>query len=114
MKDTTKVIDNFFNNEADRDLWLKLNAEHQIEWEKSLTWFDSESQTYKPTRQAMNPRSMEAALTVARNQLDCDIEKGVLRKTLEDYLTKDFESLNEMSKEAHRKFIKDFTSLKLI
>lgn len=105
------MIDKFFKTEADRDLWLKLNAEHQIAWEKSLTYFDKATQTHKPTLQALNPRSIESALQVARNQLDYDIGKGVLRYTLEDYLTLSFEELEEKRKLAHKEWIQKFESL---
>lgn len=50
-----------FNSESDRELWIKLNAEQQIEWEKGLTYFDVKTQTHKPTLQALNFRSMEEA-----------------------------------------------------
>ena len=53
---------NFFKTDSERELWIKLNAERQIEWEKGLKYFDKESQTYKPTHQALNHRSMEEAL----------------------------------------------------
>lgn len=105
------MIDTFFKSEADRDLWLRLNAEHQIAWEKSLTYFDKTTQTHKPTQQALNPRSMNSALQVARNQLDYDIKSGVLRYTLEDYLTLSFDELEEKGNLAHKKWIKKFESL---
>jgi len=36
-----------FKTDSERELWIKLNAERQIEWEKGLTYFDKETQTYK-------------------------------------------------------------------
>lgn len=104
-------IDIFFNTESDRDLWLKLNAEHQIAWEKSLTYFDKGTQTYKPTQQALNPRSIDSALQIARNQLDYDIKTGVLRHTLEDYLTLSFEELEEKRNLTQKEWVRKFESL---
>lgn len=106
------MVDVFFETESQRDLWLKLNADHQIEWEKNLTYMCPYDKILKPTQQAMNPRSMATALEIARNQLDYDMEKGVLRCTLTDYLLKSFEELDEMSKERHRKWVEEFKALK--
>jgi len=92
----------FFKSNEDRELWIKLNAQHQIEWEKSLTYFDRVSQTYKPTQQALHPRTYNDALEVARNQLEYDEKnKDAPRYTLEEYLT-----LNLKELEAIR--LKDF------
>lgn len=76
-----------FNKESDRNLWIRLNAEHQIDWEKSLKWFNPKTGKYEPTQQALNPRTMENALKVAENQLICDERRGKLRFTLEELLT---------------------------
>ena len=96
----------FFNNEAERHLWLRLNAEHQIAWEKGLTYFDQETQTHKPTSQALNPRTIDGALEVAENQSAYDEKNGKLRHTLEDYLTKDTELLNEDTQKRLKEFFK--------
>jgi predicted solute-binding protein len=101
----------FFKNEAERDLWLKLNAEHQIAWEKGLTWFNQETQKHEPTLQALNPRTFESALEIAKNQLAYDEKEGKLRHTLEDYFTKDTENLNEDTQKAFKEFFKDFDKL---
>lgn len=102
----------FFKTESERELWIKLNAERQIEWEKGLTYFDKETQTYKPTLQALNPRSMEQALIVARNQLEYDEEKCEKpRYTLEELLTLDREGLLQIDKKRHQKWIEKFESL---
>jgi hypothetical protein len=100
------MIETFFNSESDRDLWLKLNAEHQIEREKSLTYFCTESNTNKPTKQALNPRSMEDALRIARNQLDYDVKNGELRFTLEEYLMLNAAELTIISKSRQEKWVK--------
>lgn len=100
------MIDTFFNTEADRDLWLKLDAERQINWEKSLTYFDKASGTHKPTNQARNPRSMEEALRIARVALDYDIKHGVQRFTLEDFLTCTQEELNDKRNNQFKEIIK--------
>ena len=54
---------------------LRLNAERQINHEKGLTYFDKETQTHKPTLQALNPRTMCEALKISRNQLEYDEQK---------------------------------------
>ncbi len=100
------MIDTFFNTETDRDLWLKLDAERQINWEKSLTYFDKASGTYKPTQQALHHRSMEDTLRIARNHLDYDIKNGVQRFTLEDFLTCTQEELNTMRNNQIKEIIK--------
>lgn len=85
-----------FNSEADKNLWIKLNAERQIDWEKGLTYFDRATQTHKPTFQALHPRSMEEALRISRNQCEYDESVGKLRFSLEELLTLDIEGLNEI------------------
>lgn len=75
-----------FNSESDRNLWIRLNAQRQIEWEKSLTYFDKVSGTNKPTLQALNPRSMEEAMEISNNQLLVDEKEGKLRLSLEELL----------------------------
>lgn len=105
------MVDTFFNTEADRDLWLKLCAEHQIAWEKGLTYFDKESGTHKPTLQALNHRTMDTALEIARRQLNYDIKTGKLRFTLEDYLLKTGEELEAIRLKRHQEWCKKFESL---
>jgi len=91
-----------FNSEADRELWIKLNAERQIEWEKNLTYFDSELQTHKPTLQALNPRSMEEALRISRNQCEYDEKEGKLRYSLEELLLLDQNVLAKIGQKRHK------------
>ncbi len=85
-----------FNNEKDRDLWIQLNAQHQIESDKLCRTPDG-----RPTLQALHPRSMEEAIKVAKRQLEYDEEHGKLRFTLEQYLTL---STQELKKLAHDDF----------
>lgn len=85
-----------FKSINDRNLWLKLNAENQIEWEKNLVYFDRESNSYKPTLQALNPRTMEEALIIAENQLKCDEGMGELRFSLEELLTLSISDLDKL------------------
>jgi len=87
---------NFFNSESDRSLWIRLNAERQIEWEKSLTYWDVNEQCHKPTMQARHPRTMEMALSIAENQLRVDEESGNLRFTLEQLLSLDQEEITKL------------------
>ena len=102
----------FFQTEADRELWIKLNAEYQIEWEKNLTYFDNESQTHKPTLQARNPRTMEEALEVARNQLKWDEEnKEKPRFTLEELLILNHKELESVRLKQHQEWCRKFEKL---
>ena len=108
---------NLFKSDDDRALYIKLCAEMQIVWEKSLTYFDKESQTNKPTLQALNPRDMKTALEIAERQLVHDEKEGKLRYTLEALLNNvtDKEILDYHDgkhKEYHQAWIKQFESLK--
>ena len=100
-----------FKSDPDRELWIKLNAQHQIEWEKNLTYFDKETKTDKPTLQALNPRSMETALEISRGQLEYDEKEGKLRHSLEDLLTLDLGALEEIRLKKHQKWIRKYESL---
>jgi len=97
-----------FNSDKDRELWIRLNAERQIEWEKGLTYFDKKSGEYKPTQQALHPRTMEGALRCSRNQCEYDEGKGKLRYTFDQLLTLDREGLLEIDKIHHQEWIKKF------
>lgn len=76
----------------DRELWLKNNALEQIEWEKNLTYFDKETNSNKPTQQALNPRSLDQALQIAKNQLNYIISNNRRRKLkfIISYLIKNY------------------------
>jgi len=100
-----------FNSLADEELWLKLNAEHQIAWEKGLTWFNKETQQDGPTLQARKPRTFEKALEIAKNQLQYDKEQGKLRHSLEDYLLLSTDELNHQSDLRHKEWITKFEAL---
>jgi hypothetical protein len=102
-----------FRSEVDRELWIRLNAERQIEWEKGLTYFDTKTQTHKPTLQALNPRSMEEALRISRGQCKYDEEKeGKLRFTLEELLTLDIRELNTIQRKQYQEWCKKFGELR--
>ncbi len=101
-----------FNTESERELWIKLNAERQIEWEKGLTYFDKETQTHKPTLQALNTRTMEEALKISRNQLEYDEQnKDKPRYSLEELITLDIDGLNKIGARQHQEWCKKFESL---
>lgn len=100
-----------FKSDADRELWIKLNAERQIEWEKSLTWFNKATGKYEPTQQALNPRSMDRALEISKNQLEYDEKQGKLRYTMEELLLLDTEEIKDIDKKKHQEWIKKFESL---
>jgi hypothetical protein len=101
-----------FKSDADRKLWIKLNAERQIDWEKGLTYFDKESGTHKPTLQALNPRTMEEAMEVSERQCVADEKNGSLRYSLEELLTLDIEQLNEIGRKKHEEWWDKFKQLK--
>lgn len=100
-----------FNSESDRELWIRLNAERQIEWEKGLRYFDTRSQTYKPTLQALNPRTIEQAMIISKNQCEYDEQQGELRYTMEQLLTMDIKELTEIGNQRHQKWCKEFEKL---
>lgn len=103
---------NFFRTESERKLWIKLNAERQIEWEKCLTYFDKETQTHKPTLQALNPRTMDEALEISKNQLEYDEQnKDKPRYSLEEMLTLDIDGLNKIAATQHQEWCEKFESL---
>lgn len=93
-----------FKSDSERELWIKLNAERQIEWEKGLTYFDKKTKTYKPAHQAIHHRSMEEALRIARNQCIADEKRGFLRFSFEQLLTWTREQLLEKQKADHKKW----------
>ncbi|MCB1713150.1 MAG: hypothetical protein KDH96_11960, partial [Candidatus Riesia sp.] len=84
-----------------------------IEWEKGLTYFDKETQTNKPTLQALNPRTMIEALKISRNQLEYDEKnKDKPRYSLKELLTLDIDGLNEISSKKHQEWCKEFINTK--
>jgi len=102
----------FFKTESERELWIKLNAERQIEWEKGLTYFDRETQTHKPTLQALNPRTISEALEISKNQLEYDEKNNDNpRYSLEEMLTLDIDGLNKIGTRRHKEWCEKFESL---
>jgi hypothetical protein len=99
---------NLFNSDNDRELWIKLNAERQIEFDKNC--FDEK--TGKPYSNALHPRSMESALEISRGQCEYDEEHDKLRFTLEELLTLDYKGLKSISDKRHKDFFKNFKLLK--
>lgn len=77
-----------------------------------MTYFDVETKTYKPTLQALNPRSMEEALEISRRQCDGDEKNGELRYSMEQLLTLDTEGLTEIGNQRHKKWCEEFEKLK--
>ena len=111
MKHIKKFNESLFNSNEDRELWIRLNAERQIEWEKGLTYFDKQTNTYKPTQQALHPRSMEVALEISRRQCEHDEKEGKLRYSLEELLLLDQLELNKIGQKRHQEWCKKFKSL---
>ena len=97
----------FFKSDSERELWIKLNAERQVAWEKSLTYFNSATGKYLPTLQALNPRSIEEALEISRGQLEYDEEnKESPRFSLTELLTLNTEELTAIQLKQHQDFCK--------
>jgi hypothetical protein len=98
---TSKKI--LFKSQADRELWIKLNAERQIEFDKNCFTSDG-----KPYSNALYPRSMEEALIISRNQCEYDEKEGKLRFTLSELLTLDYSGLKNISDKKHMQWCKKF------
>ncbi len=99
----------FFKTESERELWINLNAERQIDYESGLTYFDRETQTYKPTLQALSPRTMGEALEISRNQLEYDEKnRSKPRFSLEELLTLNIDRLNRIGENNHQEWYKKF------
>ncbi len=92
------MIDTFFNSEADRDLWLRLDAERQIEADKRSIYSNR-----------LHPRSMEDALKIAQRALERDKKYGFQLYTLEDLLTLSSEELEQKRLIRHQELIKALT-----
>jgi hypothetical protein len=94
------MIDKFFNSEADRDLWLRLDAERQIEADKRSIYSNR-----------LHPRSMEQALEIAQRGLERDKRYGVQLYTLEDLLTLSHDELEKKRLVKHQEFCRKFEML---
>lgn len=99
-----------FKSNAEKELWIKLNAERQIEWERGLTYFDVNTKCYKPTLQALCPRTMNEALEISKRQCELDEIKGKLRYSFEDLLTLSREELLTKDRLRHNEFIEKFNN----
>ena len=94
---------NLFKSEEERNRYIEINAQRQIDWEKGLTYFDKVSGTNKLTLQALNPRSMEEAMEISIRQVEYDEKKGVLRYSVED-LFNAVDNLAEFSNIEHKRY----------
>lgn len=101
-----------FKSDADKELWIKLNAERQIEWEKNLTYFNNKTGKNEPTLQALNPRTMDEAMEISRRQCDGDEKDGKLRYSMEQLLTLDRKGIEEIDQKRHQEWCRKFESLK--
>jgi len=88
------MVDTFFNCESDRDLWLYLDAERQIEADKRSKYSNR-----------LHPRSLEQALEIAQRALDRDIKNGYQLYTLENLLMLSYDELEEIRLKKHRELI---------
>lgn len=99
--------ESFFNSNSDRELWIKLNAERQILFDKNC--YDEKNG--KPYSNVINPRTMEQALEISRRQLEQDEKNGKLRYSLEELLSLDYEGFKSISDKKHKSWCKKFNSL---
>lgn len=110
------IIESFnkdlFNSLEDKELWIRLNAERQIEWEKGLTYFDINLGIDRPIKQSLSSRTMEEALKISRKQCEYDEKNGKLRYSMEELLTLDRKGLCEIGDKNHKDWIDKFNSLK--
>ena len=97
----------FFNSDNDRELWIRLNAERQILFDKNCY----DEKTGKPYSNALNPRSMEQALEISRRQLEHDEKQGKLRYSLEELLLLDYKGLKSIADKKHKEWCDKFNSL---
>lgn len=74
-----------FNSDSDRELWIRLNAQNQMELDN--------------INNAKIKRTMNEALIIARSQCEFDEEVGKLRYTLADLLLLDEEVLSKIRME---------------
>lgn len=86
-----------FKNKKERDIWIKLNAERIIDFNKNSIYSNKD-----------NVPSMEEAMEISERQLLRDEEKGKLRYSLEELLTLDYLDLKKISDKNHMDFIKRF------
>lgn len=83
----------------------------KIEWEKQLKYFDRKTETYKPTKQAENPRTLEQAIEISENQCKFDEQKGRLRYSLEQLLKLTPEELIKIDVKRHQDWCNTFGKL---
>jgi hypothetical protein len=101
------VENNLFNSNNDRELWIELNAERQILFDKN-----SYNESGMPYANALKPRSMEEALKISRVQCFYDEKQGKLRYSLEELLLLDYDELKSISDKKHKEWCDKFNSLK--
>jgi len=90
-----------FNSDGDRNLWIKLNAERMILFDKN----SYDEKTGKPYYNALHPRSMDAAMEISARQCEYDEKQGKLRYSLEELLTLDYDGLKAISDKKHKELI---------
>ncbi len=95
----TKEKKIFFNSEADRNLWIKLNAELIQYFRKKVNHKDEElGSLNKPF----------SCLWVSKNQLKYDeYERDAPRFSLEQLLTIDFDELIKITRQRHKNWFKE-------
>lgn len=90
-----------FNSNEDRELYIKLNAERMIEFDKNCF-----APNGMPYSNALHPRSMDEAMINSRDQVEYDEKKGKLRYSLEELILLDYDALEAIRLKQHREFFK--------
>lgn len=98
---------NCFQQKHIRNIYISLNSQRQIDWEKSLTYTDSKGKK-RPTLQALNPRSFVEATEISLRQVEYDEKKGKLRYSIEEMFRYDMSVFEEIHKVNHQEWIDKF------
>jgi hypothetical protein len=111
-KDIRKMIDkvkNFgeFNSNNDRELWIKLNAERLILFDKNCY----DEKTGKPYSNALNPRTMEQALEIVVLLTNTSIYLVSHHTLIVFLILLDYEGLKSIADKKHKEWCDKFNSL---
>jgi hypothetical protein len=98
----------FFPTIKHKNIYIALNSQRQIDWEKSLTYIHPTTGKAMPTRQALNPRSYHDAVEISVRQVEYDEEKGKLRYSIEEMFRYDMLELNAIKDGLHQQWVEKF------
>jgi hypothetical protein len=101
----------FFPTLKHKNIYIALNSQRQIDWEKSLTYIHPTTGKATPTLQALNPRSYVEAVEISIRQIKYDQEKGKLRYSIEEMFRYDMAELNAIQSGIHQEWVEKFKSI---